>query len=43
MQRLRVFEGGVDACIREPFVSAELAVWVRHSIRLRQAATLVAD
>jgi two-component system, OmpR family, response regulator len=36
-QRLRLFEAGVDDCIRGPFVAAELAVRVQHSIRLRQA------
>jgi two-component system, OmpR family, response regulator len=41
-QRLRLFEAGIDDCIREPFFAAELAVRVRHSIRLRQAATDVA-
>jgi DNA-binding response OmpR family regulator len=39
---LRMFEAGVDDCIREPFCAAELAIRVRHSIRLRQAAFAVA-
>jgi two-component system OmpR family response regulator len=37
-QRLRLFEAGIDDCIREPFFASELAVRLGLSIRLRQAA-----
>jgi two-component system OmpR family response regulator len=37
-QRLQLFEAGVDDCVREPFFVSELAVRLRLSIRLRQAA-----
>jgi two-component system OmpR family response regulator len=38
-QRLRLFEAGIDDCVREPFFASELAVRLRLSIRLRQAAS----
>jgi two-component system, OmpR family, response regulator len=38
-QRLRLFEAGVDDCVREPFFASELAVRLSLSIRLRQAAS----
>ena len=38
-QRLRLFDAGVDDCLREPFFAAELAVRLALSIRLRQAAS----
>jgi two-component system, OmpR family, response regulator len=38
-QRLRLFEAGVDDCIREPFFASELAVRLALLIRLRQAAS----
>jgi two-component system, OmpR family, response regulator len=38
-QRLRLFEAGVDDCVGEPFLTPELAVRLRLSIRLRQAAS----
>jgi len=41
-QRLRLFEAGVDDCVREPFFASELAVRLGLSIRLRQAASEVA-
>ncbi len=41
-QRLRLFEAGVDDCVREPFFASELAVRLALSIRLRQAASDVA-
>jgi two-component system OmpR family response regulator len=37
-QRLRLFDAGVDDCVREPFFASELAVRLGLSIRLRQAA-----
>jgi two-component system, OmpR family, response regulator len=37
-QRLRLFEAGVDDCVREPFFASELTVRLGLSIRLRQAA-----
>jgi two-component system OmpR family response regulator len=37
-QRLRLFEAGVDDCVREPFFASELAVRLGLSIRLHQAA-----
>jgi two-component system OmpR family response regulator len=42
-QRLRLFEAGVDDCVREPFFASELAVRFSLSIRLRQAASDVAN
>ena len=41
-QRLRLFDAGVDDCVREPFFASELAVRLGLSIRLRQAASDVA-
>jgi DNA-binding response OmpR family regulator len=41
-QRLRLFEAGVDDCVREPFFASELAVRFALSIRLRQAASDIA-
>ena len=41
-QRLRLFEAGVDDCVREPFFASELTVRLGLSIRLRQAASDVA-
>jgi len=41
-QRLRLFEAGVDDCVREPFFASELAVRLGLSIRLHQAASDVA-
>ena len=41
-QRLRLFDAGVDDCVREPFFASELAVRLALSIRLRQAASDVA-
>lgn len=38
-QRLRLFEAGVDDCVREPFFASELTVRLGLSIRLRQAAS----
>jgi two-component system OmpR family response regulator len=38
-QRLRLFEAGVDDCVCEPFFTAELAVRLGLSIRLRQAGS----
>jgi two-component system OmpR family response regulator len=38
-QRLRLFEAGVDDCVREPFFASELVVRLSLSIRLRQAAS----
>jgi two-component system, OmpR family, response regulator len=38
-QRLRLFEAGVDDCVREPFFASEVAVRLGLSIRLRQAAS----
>jgi two-component system OmpR family response regulator len=38
-QRLRLFEAGVDDCVREPFFASELAVRLGLSIRLHQAAS----
>lgn len=38
-QRLRLFESGVDDCVREPFFASELAVRVRLSAQLRKAAS----
>jgi two-component system OmpR family response regulator len=38
-QRLQLFDGGVDDCVHEPFVPAELAVRLGVSIRLHQAAS----
>jgi two-component system OmpR family response regulator len=38
-QRLRLFEAGIDDCVREPFYASELAVRLGLSIRLRQAAS----
>jgi DNA-binding response OmpR family regulator len=38
-QRLRLFEVGVDDCVREPFFASELAVRLGLSIRLHQAAS----
>ncbi len=38
-QRLRLFDAGIDDCVREPFFAAELAVRLGISIRLRQAAS----
>ena len=38
-QRLRLFEAGVDDCVREPFFASELSVRLALSIRLRQAAS----
>jgi DNA-binding response OmpR family regulator len=38
-QRLRLFEAGVDDCVREPFFASELAVRLGLSIGLRQAAS----
>ena len=38
-QRLRLFEAGVDDCVREPFFASELAVRLGRSIRLRRAAS----
>jgi len=38
-QRLRLFEAGVDDCVREPFFASELAVRLGLSIRLRRAAS----
>ena len=40
-QRLRLFEAGVDDCVREPFFASELAVRLALSIRLRRAASHV--
>jgi DNA-binding response OmpR family regulator len=40
-QRLQLFEAGVDDCMSEPFFASELAVRLGHSIRLRQAASLL--
>jgi DNA-binding response OmpR family regulator len=37
-QRLRLFDAGIDDCVREPFFASELAVRLGLSIRLRQAA-----
>jgi two-component system OmpR family response regulator len=37
-QRLRLFEGGADDCVHEPFFASELAVRLGLLIRLRQAA-----
>jgi DNA-binding response OmpR family regulator len=39
-QRLQLFEAGVDDCVREPFFASELAVRLRLSIKLRQAASI---
>jgi two-component system OmpR family response regulator len=41
-QRLRLFEAGVDDCVREPFFASELTVRLGLLIRLRQAASDVA-
>jgi two-component system, OmpR family, response regulator len=38
-QRLRLFEAGIDDCVREPFFASELAVRLGLSIRLHQAAS----
>jgi len=38
-QRLRLFDAGVDDCVREPFFSAEFAMRLGVSVRLRQAAS----
>jgi two-component system, OmpR family, response regulator len=38
-QRLGLFNGGADDCVREPFFSSEVAVRLTASIRLRQAAS----
>jgi two-component system, OmpR family, response regulator len=38
-QRLRLFEAGVDECVREPFFASELAVRLGLSIRLHRAAS----
>jgi DNA-binding response OmpR family regulator len=38
-QRLRLFDAGVDDCIREPFYPQEFAVRLEAWIRLRQAAS----
>jgi two-component system OmpR family response regulator len=38
-QRLRLFEAGIDDCVREPFFASELGVRLGLSIRLRQAAS----
>jgi two-component system, OmpR family, response regulator len=38
-QRLGLFHGGADDCVREPFFSSEFAVRLTASIRLRQAAS----
>jgi two-component system OmpR family response regulator len=38
-QRLHLFEAGIDDCVDEPFFASELAVRLRRSIRLRQAAS----
>jgi two-component system OmpR family response regulator len=40
-ERLRLFEAGVDDCVRKPFFASELAVRLGLSIRLRQAAANV--
>jgi two-component system OmpR family response regulator len=37
-QRLRLFDAGVDDCVREPFFASELTVRLGLSIRLRRAA-----
>jgi DNA-binding response OmpR family regulator len=42
-QRLRLFEVGMDDFVREPFFASELAVRLRLSIRLRQAASDLAS
>jgi two-component system, OmpR family, response regulator len=38
-QRLRLFDAGVDDCVREPFFSAEFTMRLGVSVRLRQAAS----
>jgi two-component system, OmpR family, response regulator len=38
-QRLRLFAAGADDCVHEPFFTSELAVRLRLSIRLHQAAS----
>jgi DNA-binding response OmpR family regulator len=38
-QRLNLFTAGADDCVREPFFTAELAVRLRLSIKLRRAAS----
>jgi two-component system, OmpR family, response regulator len=38
-QRLRLFDAGVDDCVREPFFSAEFVMRLGVSVRLRQAAS----
>jgi two-component system OmpR family response regulator len=38
-QRLSLFAAGADDCVREPFFASELAVRLRLSIRLHQAAS----
>jgi two-component system, OmpR family, response regulator len=42
-QRLRLFDAGVDDCVREPFFPQELAVRLGASIRLRQAASNLSE
>jgi DNA-binding response OmpR family regulator len=42
-QRLRLFEAGVDDCVREPFFASELAVRLGLSIRLHRAASEGSD
>jgi two-component system, OmpR family, response regulator len=38
-QRMRLFEVGADDYVNEPFFASEMAMRLRHSIRLRQAAS----
>jgi two-component system, OmpR family, response regulator len=38
-QRLRLFEAGADDYVNEPFFASEIAMRLRHSIRLRRAAS----
>ena len=41
-QRLSLFDAGIDQYIQEPLFVSEVAVRMRHAIRLRQAATTFA-
>ena len=38
-QRMRLFEAGADDYVNEPFFASEMAMRLRHSIRLRRAAS----